>query len=155
MLSCFSHVQLFATLWTVAPQVPLSIGFSRQEYWTGLPCPPPGNLPDPGIETTSPVESLLLSHWGSTYTSISMLISISVQSCSYVWLFATPWTAAHQPSPIPEAYSNLCPLSQWCLPTISSSVVPFSSCLQSFPASGSFQCVSSSYQVDKILEFQL
>ena len=42
------------------------------------------------------------------------------------------------PSPTPRAYSNLCPLSQWCYPTISSSVIPFSSCLQSFPASGSF-----------------
>ena len=50
MLSRFSHVQLFATLWTVAHQAPLSIGFSRQEYWSGLPCPSPGNLPDPGIE---------------------------------------------------------------------------------------------------------
>ena len=43
------------------------------------------------------------------------------------------------PSPTPGAYSNSCPLSRWCHPTISSSVVPFSSCLQSFPASGSFQ----------------
>ena len=43
------------------------------------------------------------------------------------------------PSPTPEVYSNSCPLSQWCHPTISSSVVPFLSCLQSFPASGSFQ----------------
>ena len=43
------------------------------------------------------------------------------------------------PSPTPEAYPNSCPLSQWCHPTISSSVVPFSSCLQSFPTSGSFQ----------------
>ena len=43
------------------------------------------------------------------------------------------------PSPTPRAYSNSCPLSQWCHPTISSSVIPFSSCLQSFPASGSFQ----------------
>ena len=43
------------------------------------------------------------------------------------------------PSPTPGAYSNSCPLSQWCHPTISSSVVPFSSCLQSFPAPGSFQ----------------
>ena len=43
-------VQLFATLWTVASQTPLSMGFSRQEYWSGLPCPPPGDLPDPGIK---------------------------------------------------------------------------------------------------------
>ena len=49
MLSHFSCVQLFATLWTVARQVPLSLGFSRQEYWSGLPGPFPGDLPDPGI----------------------------------------------------------------------------------------------------------
>ena len=49
VLSCFSRVQLFGTLWTVARQTPLSMGFSRQEYWSGLPCPPPGDLPDPGI----------------------------------------------------------------------------------------------------------
>ena len=42
VLSCFSHVRLFATPWTVACQAPLSMEFSRQEYWSGLPCPPPG-----------------------------------------------------------------------------------------------------------------
>ena len=51
-LSCCS-VQLFATPWTVARQVPLSMGFPRQEYWSGLPFPSPGNLPDPGIEPSS------------------------------------------------------------------------------------------------------
>ena len=55
MLSCFSHVRLFATPWTEAHQAPLSIGSSRQEYWSGLPCPPPGDLPDPGIEPLSPM----------------------------------------------------------------------------------------------------
>ena len=50
VLSCFSHVQLFVTLWTIAHQVPLSMGFSRQEYWSGLLCPPPGDLPNPGTE---------------------------------------------------------------------------------------------------------
>ena len=54
VLSCFSPVQLFATLWTVACQAPLFMGFSRQEYWSGLPCPPPGDLSDPGIEITVP-----------------------------------------------------------------------------------------------------
>ena len=53
MLSHFSHVQLFATLWTVALQAPLSMGFSRQEYWNVLPCPPPGAFPDPGIAPLS------------------------------------------------------------------------------------------------------
>ena len=63
----------------------------------------------------------------------------SVQLLSRVWFFATPWTAACQASPIPGVYSNSCPLHRWFHPTISSSVVPFSSRLQSFPASGSFQ----------------
>ena len=53
MPSCFSCVQVFATLWTVAHQAPLSTGFSRQEYWSGLLCPPLGDLPDPGIEPAS------------------------------------------------------------------------------------------------------
>ena len=52
-LSHFSHVWLFATPWTVAHQAPLSKGFSRQEYWSGLPCPPPGDFPDPGIKFVS------------------------------------------------------------------------------------------------------
>ena len=50
LLSHFSCVQLFVTLWTIAHQAPLSMGFSRQEYWSGLPCPPPGDLPEPGME---------------------------------------------------------------------------------------------------------
>ena len=49
-----SRVQLFATPWTVAYQAPQSMEFSRQEYWSGLPYPSPGDLPDPGIESRSP-----------------------------------------------------------------------------------------------------
>ena len=55
MLSCFSYVQFFVTLWTVAHQAPLFMGFSRKEYWNGLPCPPPGHLSNPGIEPRFPV----------------------------------------------------------------------------------------------------
>ena len=65
----------------------------------------------------------------------------SVQSLSRFWLFGTPWNAAHQasfPSPTPGACSNSYPVSWWCHPAISCSVVPFSSCLKSLPASGSF-----------------
>ena len=54
MLSLFSRVRLVMTPWTVDRQIPLSMGFSRQEYWSGLPFLPPVNLPDPEIETTSP-----------------------------------------------------------------------------------------------------
>ena len=53
VLSHFSHVRLFAMPGTIACQAPLSMGFSRQEYWSGLPCPPPGDLPYLGIEPTS------------------------------------------------------------------------------------------------------
>ena len=53
VLSCFRGVRLFATPWTIAHQAPLSMGFSRQEYWSGLPCPPPGDLPNPGIKPVS------------------------------------------------------------------------------------------------------
>ena len=59
MLHHFSRVGLFETLWTVACQAPLSMGFSRQEHWSGLPCPPPGDLPNSGTESASPVSSAL------------------------------------------------------------------------------------------------
>ena len=68
VLSYFSRVQLFATPWTIACQAPLSMGFSRQEYWRGLPFPSWGDLPSLGIQPESPVapalqmDSLLLSH---------------------------------------------------------------------------------------------
>ena len=63
-VSLYRRVRQFATQWTIARQA-LSMGFSRQEYWSGLPCPPPGDLPDPGTEPISPAsqaDSLPLSH---------------------------------------------------------------------------------------------
>ena len=66
LLRHFSRVLLFATLWTVACQAPLSIGFSRQEYRSWLLCPPAGDLPNPGIELESPVSPALA---GSFYTT--------------------------------------------------------------------------------------
>ena len=108
LLSRFSRVQFFATLWTVAQQAPLSMGFSRQEYWSELPCPPPGDLPEPGTGPMSlalQADSLPLSHQGSPHplhgpsqlwqTKVSLS---SVQSLSRVRLFATPWTTARQAS---------------------------------------------------------
>ena len=58
-MELLSHVQFFATPWTVAYQAPQSMEFSRQEYRNGLPCPPPGDLPDPGIKPMSPVSPAL------------------------------------------------------------------------------------------------
>ena len=80
MLSCFGCGWLFATPWTVARQAPLSMGFFRQEYWSGLPCLSLGDLPNTRIKS------------GSLQFS-------SVQLLSRVWLFVTPWIAACLASP--------------------------------------------------------
>ena len=68
LLRSSSRVQLCVTPWTAACQAPLSMGFSRQEHWSGLPCPPPRDLPDPGTKprsSTLQADSLLLSHQGN------------------------------------------------------------------------------------------
>ena len=66
MLSHFSHVQLFAAPWTVARKAPLSMGFSRQEYWSVLLCPPPGDLPNPEIDPVSLTSPALASGFLTT-----------------------------------------------------------------------------------------
>ena len=66
MLSYFCRVQLFETLWTVTHQAPLSMGFSRQEYWSGLLCLSPGELPEPGVEPVSLMSPALV---GSVFTT--------------------------------------------------------------------------------------
>ena len=74
VLSHFSRVQHFAALWPVALQAPLSVGFSRQEYWTGLPCPLPGDLSDPGIDPASLMYLALVRGFFTTSTSWEALI---------------------------------------------------------------------------------
>ena len=69
ILSHFSYVQLLAIPRTIAPQAPLSMGFSRQEYWSGLPCPPPGDLLDPRIERVSPMSLALAGRFFTTSTT--------------------------------------------------------------------------------------
>ena len=76
------------------------------------------------------------------------------QSCLTLWPHELQHARPPCPSLTPRVYPNSCPMSQWCHPAISSFVIPFSSCPQSLPTSGSFQWVSSS-QVAKVLEFQL
>ena len=83
VLSHFSHVWLFATLWTVARQAPLPMGFFRQECWSGLPFPSPGALPDPGIKLMSPaapslhMDSLPLSHPGSPVSGFDIWVMLA------------------------------------------------------------------------------
>ena len=69
MLSPFSRVQLFAIRWTEAHQAPLSIAFSRQEYWSGLPCLSPGDLPNPGVESSSLISDALT--WADRFFTAS------------------------------------------------------------------------------------
>ena len=200
-MKLLSHAQLFATPWIVAYQAPPSIGFSRQEYWSGLPFPSPGDLPNPEIEPWSftlqadtlpskppgkPISFLgwpntaeNSSYWHSrapnlgpsclsdyvlhsifsqaSYTQLLSSKQTSPQTICQRWplLFIhsgvsnslRPHGPQHARLPCPSlslrACSNSCPLSQWCHPTTSSSVISSSSCLQSFPASGSFSNESS------------
>ena len=188
-LSCFSHVRLFVTPCTVAYQAPLSMWLSRQEYWSGLPCPPPyihtsdynrlnsgkdlcntacyyvtrncqsklsvcahlneyvkaqsvnlpqhyPHLPTPNLITPVPVPLLA---WPTSYSSFCPSVQFSHSVISDSFLPHGPQHAVLPcPPPTPRACSNSCPSSQWYHPIISFSVIPFSSCLQSFPASGPF-----------------
>ena len=102
-----SRVQLFPTPWTVACQAPLSIGFSRQEYWSGLPFPSPGDLPNPGIEPESP----------------ALQEAITLQYCSgffhaFTWISHGCTTIPHSeprshlpPHPIPQGHPRAPALS--------------------------------------------
>ena len=76
-----SHVQLFVTPWTRTYQAPLFMGFSRQEYWSGLPGPPPGDLPDPGIEPRSPVAPALAGGFLITEPQGSMKNNYHFHNC--------------------------------------------------------------------------
>ena len=88
MLSHFSHVWLFETLWTVACQAPLFMGFSRQEYWCGLPCPPPGELPYPGIKLTSPASpKLQVNYLPTELPGKPKYICIYTHTYIYIYIF--------------------------------------------------------------------
>jgi len=115
-------------------KAPLSMGLSRQEYWSGLSFPSPVGLPDSRIKPAS-LKSLAL--------QAGSLLLRSVQfNHSVVSFSLRPHGLQHArppcPSPTPGVYSNSCPLSWWCHATISSSAIPSSSCLQSFPTPESF-----------------
>ena len=74
VLSHFCCIRLFVTLWTIAREAPVH-GFSRQEYWSGLPCPPPGVLPDPGIESRSLTSFILAGAFLTTSSTLHVLLS--------------------------------------------------------------------------------
>ena len=91
MLRHFSQVRLFATPWTIACQAPLSMGFFRQEYWSGLPCPPPGGLPDPGIQPASLMSPALAGSFFTTRATWEAQVWVgSGQLCSVAPLGSRP-----------------------------------------------------------------
>ena len=161
------------TLWTIAYKAPLSMGFSKQEYWSGLSSPPPGDLPNPGIEPGSLISLALAGRFFTTSTTLDLklnaqfscrqilnmfgiLVFSSIQSLSHAWLFATSWTAAHQ------AYHQLLEFTQthdhWVSDAIQPSHSLLNTSLSAFNLSqhqGLFKWVSTSHQVAKVLEFQL
>ena len=185
--------------WPGALSAPLFMGFSRQEYWSGLPFPSTGNFPKPEIASvslTSPAlagtgrhicycwatrEARALSYWLELFSDCVFLLArrlyylqimlgffplsfpplktlfsfysfitlgrYLISSVQFSHSVMSDSLRTHRlqhawlpcPLPYPGAYPNSCPVRRWCHPTISCSVVPFSSRLQSFPASGSFQ----------------
>ena len=109
-MKSLNNVQLFATPWTVAHQAPLSRRFSRQEYWSGLPFPSPGDLPSPGIKPGSPpsqADALSSEPLGKLYHYLQSLLKFTSTELG-----------------MPSNHLIFC--------------CPFASCPQSFPASGSF-----------------
>ena len=96
VLSC---VWLFVTPWTVARQAPLSMGFSRQEYWSGLSCPPPGDLHDPGIQPISPgIGRWVLYHcitWETPRLLQTPLLYDFTPSCPHRSLLPLLWWVVH------------------------------------------------------------
>ena len=158
-----SNVRLFATPWIAGHQASLSITNSQS------------SLRLTSIESVMPSIHLILCCplllLPSIFPSIRVFSNESAGDIEnnstilvqFSWSVVSNSLRPHEsqdtrppcPSPSPGVYPNTCPLSPWYHPTISSSVIPFSSCLQSFPASGSFQMISSLHQVAKVLEFQL
>ena len=119
----------------------LSIEFFRQECWSGLPFSSSRKSSWPGIEHARLLH-LLLGPPGKPHVYVCVYIRSDQSSHSVVSDPLPPHESQHTrppcPSPTPRVYSNSCPSSQWCHPATSSSVVPFSSCPQSLPASESF-----------------
>ena len=89
VLSCFIHIQLFATLWTVAHWAPLSLGFSRQEYWSGLPCLSPGEHLNPRIEPMSLISAALAGGFfttRATWEALCVCVCVCVCVCICIYI---------------------------------------------------------------------
>ena len=155
-MSHFSCIQLFATLWTVAHQAPLSMEFSRQECWSGLPWPYPGDLPHPGVEPASLMSPALAVGFLTTRTTCPVQFSSITQSCLAL---CDPMDCRTQGLPV---HHQLLELTQTHVHRVSDAIQPSNPVPYPSPPAlnlsqhhGLFKWVSSSHQVAKVLEFQL
>ena len=160
-MKSLSRVRLFATPWTVTYQASPSMGFSRQKYWSGLPFPRGSSRPRDRTRVSciggrcfnlwatreAPTTYKVVSKWSIVRKAVLWVVNkltyTSVQfSCSVVSDPLQPHELQHArppcPSSPPGVYPNSCLSNRYCHPIISFSAVRFSSCPQSFPASGSF-----------------
>ena len=156
----FSCVQLFATPWTVTYQAPLSMGFSRQEYWSGLPFPSPGDLPDPGTEPVSPaLQADALTSEPPGKPTINCKDNIrSDQSLSRVRLC----DSVNRSTPGLPVHHQLPEFTQTHVHRVSDAIQPSHHLSSPSPLAPNpsqhqslFQWVNSSHEVAKVLEFQL
>ena len=141
-----SHVWLFVTPWTVAHQTPLSMGFPRPEYWSGLPFPPPGNLLDPGIEPVSLASPAWAGRFFTTrgtaythtHTHTHVCCCLVIKSCSTLCDFIHYCLPG---SPVLHCLLEFAQIHVHWLVMLSNHLIPCCGPyfrLQSFPASGSF-----------------
>ena len=148
--------------WTVAHQAPLSMGFSRQEYWSGLPFPPPGDLPDPGIEPMS----LSLLNWQKGSLPLvppeTPHALTSVQFSSVTQLCLTPCNSMNRSTPGLPVHHQPLGFTQTHVHRVGDAIQPSHSLSSPSPLApnpsqdqGLFQWVNSLHEVAKVLEFQL
>ena len=147
----------FAALWTVS-QASQSMGFSRQEYWSGLPLPPPGDLPHPGFKPTSLMSLALASGFFTISDTWEALSSVQF-SCSVVSNSLRPHESQHArpacPSSSPGVHSNSHPSSCSLIQTSHPRSSPFLPAPNTSQHQSLFQWVNSLHEVAKVLEFQL
>ena len=170
VLSCIGYVQVFAAPWTVAHQAPLSMGFSRQEHWSGLPCPPPGDHPKPCLLhilhwqagslprklKTWPFGEHIWVAWAHSLSDPFSQFSSVAQSCPTLW---DPMN--HSMPGLPVHY-QLPEFTQTHVHWVSDAIQPSHPLWSPSPPAlnlsqhqGLFKWVSSLHQVAKVLEFQL
>ena len=162
MLSHFSHVWLSSTPWTVTHQTPLHMGFSKQEYWSGLPFPPPRDLPNPGIKPTPLMSPALAGGFfttSATWEALNALISqfsSVAQSCPTL---CDPMDHSMTGLPV---HRQLPEFTQTHVHWVSDAIQPSHPLSSPSPPAlnlsqhqGLFKWVSFPHQVAKVLEFQL